>query len=57
MVKVVEKATIDYKIGDKVKIQGSKQLGIITAIEKQKITVLVNSLKMTLSNDKLLPFP
>lgn len=56
-VKVAEKTTIDYKIGDKVKIQGSKQLGIIQAIEKQKITVLVNSLKMTLSNDKITPFP
>lgn len=56
-VKVTEQTTINYQIGDKVKIQGSKQLGIIQAIEKQKITVLVNSLKMTLSNDKILPFP
>jgi DNA mismatch repair protein MutS2 len=56
-VRVIEKTSISYKIGDKVKIQGSKQLGIIQAIEKQKITVLVNSLKMTLSNDKILPFP
>lgn len=56
-VKVAEQTTFNYQIGDKVKIQGSKQLGIIQAIEKQKITVLVNHLKMTLTNDKILPFP
>jgi DNA mismatch repair protein MutS2 len=57
VVKKVDKPSFEFKIGDKVKIQGSKQTGIVQAIEKQKITVLVNHLKMTLTNDKLLPFP
>jgi DNA mismatch repair protein MutS2 len=57
VVKKVEQPSFEFKIGDKVKIQGSKQTGIVQAIEKQKITVLVNHLKMTLTNDKLLPFP
>lgn len=51
------KANVDYLIGDKVKIHGSKHVGVIQAIEKHKITVMVNSLKMTLTSDKLLPFP
>ena len=46
-----------FQPGDKVKIQGSKQLGIIQSIEKNKIVVLVNSMKMTLTSDKLLPVP
>ena len=49
--------TFVFQPGDKVKIQGSKQLGIIQSIEKNKIVVLVNSMKMTLTSDKLLPVP
>jgi hypothetical protein len=34
--------TFVFQPGDKVKIQGSKPLGIIQSIEKNKIVVLVN---------------
>jgi DNA mismatch repair protein MutS2 len=45
-----------FNIGDKVRMAGTKQVGIIEAIEKSKAHLLVNNMKISVPLDKLLPF-
>jgi hypothetical protein len=45
-----------FKIGDKVRMAGTKQVGVIEAIEKSKAQLLVNNMKISVPLDKLLPF-
>jgi hypothetical protein len=45
-----------FKVGEKVRIAGSKQVAIIEAIEKSKAQLLVNNMKISVPLDKLLPF-
>lgn len=47
---------IVYKVGDKVRMAGTKQVGIIEAIEKSKANLLVNNMKISFPLDKLQPF-
>ena len=45
-----------FNVGDKVRMVGTKQVGIIEAIEKSKAHLLVNNMKISVPLDKLLPF-
>lgn len=45
-----------FNIGEKVRIAGTKQVGIIESIDKQKVGLIVNALKISVSLNKLLPF-
>ena len=45
-----------FKVGDKVRMAGTKQVGVIEAIEKSKAQLLVNNMKISVPLDKLLPF-
>ena len=48
---------VEYKPGDRVKIRGTRQIGVVDSIEKNKMLVLVNSLKIAVTSDKLAPHP
>jgi DNA mismatch repair protein MutS2 len=45
-----------FKVGEKVRMAGTKQVGIIEAIQKSKANLLVNNMKISVPLDKLLPF-
>jgi len=45
-----------FKVGEKVRMAGTKQVGIIEAIQKSKAHLLVNNMKISVPLDKLLPF-
>jgi DNA mismatch repair protein MutS2 len=45
-----------FKVGEKVRMAGTKQVGIIEAIQKSKANLLVNNMKISVPFDKLLPF-
>jgi len=47
---------IVFKAGDKVRMAGTKQVGIIEVIEKSKAHLLVNNIKISVPLNKLLPF-
>lgn len=49
-------APLVFKVGEKVRMVGSKQVAIIEAIEKSKAQLLVNNMKISVPIDKLLPF-
>ena len=49
-------APLVFKVGEKVRMAGSKQVAIIEAIEKSKAQLLVNNMKISVPLDKLLPF-
>ncbi len=49
-------APLVFKVGEKVRLAGSKQVAIIEAIEKSKAQLLVNNMKISVPLDKLLPF-
>ncbi|NDB34306.1 MAG: hypothetical protein EB023_02945, partial [Flavobacteriia bacterium] len=48
---------VEFKPGDRVKIKGTRQIGVVDSIEKNKMLVLVNSLKIAVTSDKLAPHP
>ena len=48
--------SVVFNIGDKVRMAGTKQVGIIEAIDKSKAHLLVNNMKISVPLDKLLPF-
>jgi DNA mismatch repair protein MutS2 len=45
-----------FKVGEKVRMAGTKQVGIIEAIQKSKAHLLVKNMKISVPLDKLLPF-
>ena len=47
---------VQFKAGDKVRIVGTKQSGLIESIERNKANLSVNSMKLSVSLDKLMPF-
>lgn len=47
---------VEYSVGQKVRMNGTKQVGIIESIVKNKATLLVNNLKISVSLDQLMPF-
>jgi DNA mismatch repair protein MutS2 len=49
-------ASVVFNVGDKVRIAGTKQLGIIETIEKSKAHLLVNNMKISVPLNKLQPF-
>ena len=49
-------APIVFMVGEKARMAGTKQVGIIESIEKSKAHLLVNNMKISVPLDKLLPF-
>ena len=49
-------APIVFMVGEKARMVGTKQVGIIESIEKSKAHLLVNNMKISVPLDKLLPF-
>lgn len=49
-------APIVFMVGEKARMAGTKQVGIIESIEKSKANLLVNNMKISVPLDKLLPF-
>jgi DNA mismatch repair protein MutS2 len=45
-----------FKVGEKVRMAGTKQVGIIEAIQKSKANLLVNNMKISVPLNKLQPF-
>ena len=45
-----------FNVGDKVRISGTKQVGIIETVEKSKAHLLVNNMKISVPLNKLQPF-
>ena len=50
-------SVVEYKPGDRVKIKGTRQIGVVDSIEKNKLMVLVNALKIAVTSDKIAPHP
>jgi dsDNA-specific endonuclease/ATPase MutS2 len=46
-------APVVFNVGDKVRIAGTKQVGIIETIEKSKAHLLVNNMKISVPLNKL----
>ena len=49
-------APLVFMVGEKARMVGTKQVGIIESIEKSKAHLLVNNMKISVPLDKLLPF-